>query len=63
MKMDTQDYLNKALLDSQERVRDFMSYSNHVKDEKLKNCFKKFALQEGYMAQEIQSFLNKSDQV
>ena len=61
MEIDAQDYLNKALVDSQERVRNFMSYSNHFKDEKLRNSFKKFALQEGYIAQEIQSILNKSD--
>ncbi|HWQ75877.1 MAG TPA: hypothetical protein VN441_11215 [Syntrophomonas sp.] len=60
MKMDTQDYLKKALLDTQERVRDFMNYSEHIEDKKLQQCFKEFARQEGFMAQEIQGFLNKN---
>lgn len=62
MKMDAQDYLKKALFDTQERVRNFTQYSNHTEDDGLKKSLKKFAIQEGYMAQEILSFLNQSDQ-
>jgi hypothetical protein len=62
MKMDKQDYLKKALIDTQERVRDFMNYSDRVTDERLKNRFKDFAKQEGFMAQEIQGFLKENDQ-
>ena len=61
MQMDTQDYLKKALLDTQERVRDFMNYADQVADQRLKKCFKDFAEQEGYMAQEIQGFLKEND--
>lgn len=62
MKMSTQDYLKKALLDTQERVRDFMKYSEQMEDERLKMSFRKFATQEGYMAQEIQNYLHEDDQ-
>jgi hypothetical protein len=37
--MTTQDYLKKALLDSQERVRDYMNYAGHVSDDKLAGFF------------------------
>jgi hypothetical protein len=30
MEMNTQDYLKKALLDTQEKVRDFMNYADKV---------------------------------
>lgn len=62
MKMNTQDYLKKALLDTQERVRDFMNYSAEVSDDRLKKCFKEYARQEGFMAREIQEFLNENGQ-
>ncbi|NLV86730.1 MAG: hypothetical protein GX025_05895 [Clostridiales bacterium] len=62
MKIDTQAYLEKVLLDTQERVRSFAQYSDHSEDDGLKKSFKKFAIQEGYIAQEILSFLNKSEQ-
>ena len=51
------------LLDTQERVRSFAQYSDHAEDDGLKKYFKKFAIQEGYIAQEILSFLNKSEQI
>lgn len=62
MKMNTQDYLKKALLDTQERVRDFMNYSDQVADQRLKSCFREYAKQEGCMAQELQDFLNENGQ-
>lgn len=59
MDLDREDYLKKALLDTQERVRDYMSYSRIIEDEKLANCFKDFAETEGRHAQELQEFLNE----
>jgi len=55
--MSTQDYLKKALLDTQERVRDFMNYSDQVKDRQLKSYFKEFAEIEGEQAQKLQGFI------
>lgn len=57
MDMTTQDYLKKALIDTQERVRDFMNYSDNIKDTQLKNYFKEFAEIEGQQAQKLQGFI------
>ncbi len=61
MQMDKEDYLKKALLDTQERVRDYMNYSRQVDDEKLQNCFREFAEVEGKHAQTLQDFIAKLD--
>jgi len=54
----TQDiYLRKALLDTQERIRDYMNYSDQIQDEDLKKCFRDFATTEGKHAQILQSFI------
>lgn len=59
MDMTTQDYLKKALIDTQERVRDYMNYSERIKDTKIKDCFKEFAEIEGRQAQKIQGFIKE----
>lgn len=55
MEMNTQDCLKKALLDTQEKVRDFMYYAENVNDKELSQCFKDFAKTEGLQAQELQN--------
>lgn len=57
MKMSTEDFLKKALLDTQERVRDFMNYSDQIKDEELKKYFREYAVTEGRQAQQLQDFI------
>ena len=57
MQMDREDYVKKALLDTQERVRDYMNYSRQVDDEKLQGLFRDFAETEGRHAQELQGVL------
>lgn len=59
MEMNTQDYLKKALLDTQEKVRDFMMYSQRIDDEELSKCFKDFAETEGLQAQKLQKYIEK----
>lgn len=59
MEMNTQDYLKKALLDTQERVRDFMNYSDQIQDLKLKRYFKSFAEMEGKQASQLQGFIKE----
>ncbi len=59
MYMDKEDYLKKALLDTQERVRDYMNYSQMVEDKKLKKCFGDFAKTEGKHAKVLQDFLKE----
>ena len=57
MEMSTQDYLKKALLDTQERVRDFMNYSDQIEDEQLSGFFRAYAEAEGHHAQQLQKFI------
>jgi rubrerythrin len=59
MQMNTQDYLKKALLDTQERIRDYMSYSKAVQTEELRNCFQEFAEMEGMHASKLQELVRK----
>lgn len=57
MEMYTEDYLKKALLDTQERVRDFMNYSEQIKDEELKQFFRQYAVTEGEQASRLQKYI------
>lgn len=57
MEMETQDYLKKALLDTQERVRDFMNYSKQIDNGQLQSFFKEYAESEGKHAQQLQNFI------
>lgn len=57
MKLTNEDYLKKALLDTQERIRDFMSYSDRVEDDDLHHFFRECAETEGLQAQWMQEYL------
>lgn len=59
MENNLQDCLKKALVTSQEKVRDFMDYSNNINDDKLSGFFKECAEEEGYQAQKLQEYLNE----
>ncbi|EQK46808.1 MULTISPECIES: hypothetical protein [Paraclostridium] len=59
MEMNTQDCLKKALLDTQEKVRDFMQYADSVDDKELSKCFKEFAEEEGLQAQKLQKQIER----
>ena len=59
MELNTSDYLKKALLDTQERVRDFQNYSQEIDDEEISDCFKRFAESEGIQASEIQRLITR----
>lgn len=58
MQMTTEDCLKKAILDTQEKVRDFMNYSDLVEDAKISAYFRARAEQEGHQARELQVFLD-----
>ncbi|MDD3199729.1 MAG: hypothetical protein PHN73_05410 [Eubacteriales bacterium] len=58
MEMYTVDYVKKALLDTQERVRDFKAYSSRIEDNELKAFFREYSLSEGKQAQKLQKFLD-----
>jgi hypothetical protein len=57
MEMNTEDYLKKALLDTQERVRDFKSYSEKIDDSELQHFFREYSLTEGKQAQKLQEYI------
>ncbi|AUN13626.1 rubrerythrin [[Clostridium] sordellii] len=57
MEMNTQDCLKKALLDTQEKVRDFMAYADVIEDKELSKCFREFAKVEGLQAQKLQEHI------
>jgi len=61
MELNTEDILKKALLDTQEKVRDFQNYSQIIKDSSISGIFKEYAEQEAMQARRFNHLLNKSD--
>lgn len=61
MELSPKDCLTKAILDSQEKVRDYESHSKNIDNEEICNCFKRFAEQEGKQAAELQELLSKCE--
>ena len=59
MEMGIQDYLKKTLIDTQERVRDFMNYSMETDDDDLKEFFEEYAESEGWHARQLQDFIKE----
>jgi len=59
MELEALDYLKKSLLDAQERVRDFMNYSEDVEDDELSSFFHDCARVEGLQAQKLQEFIKE----
>lgn len=57
MEMNKEDYLKKALLDTQERIRDFKSYAEKVDDGELQDFFREYSLSEGMQAQKLQKYI------
>lgn len=58
MELNAQDYLKKALLDTQERVRDFMMFSEKTEDQSIKNFFKEYADSEAHKAAQMQKHID-----
>lgn len=58
MIFNTQDYLKKTLLDTQERVRDFMHFSQEMKDDRLKEFFLNYAETEAVQARCLSDFID-----
>ena len=59
MDFSTQDYLKKTLLDTQERVRDFMRFSQTMEDKNLQKFFHEFSEIEAHHAHRLQEFIEK----
>ncbi len=58
MQLNTQDYLKKALLDTQERVRDFMMYAEKAQSEDIQCFFRQYAESEAYQAAQLQQYID-----
>ena len=58
MEMYTEDYLKKALLDTQERIRDFKSYSAKIEDAELQKFFREYSISEGKQAYKLQKYID-----
>lgn len=58
MEMNTRDTIMKKLLDAQENVRDYESFSKEVKDKEVANVFKQFAEESGMQARKLQELLD-----
>lgn len=61
MHLNTRDAVMKKLLDAQENVRDYESFSKRLDDEEVVNVFKEFAEESGFQAQKLQELLQKYD--
>jgi rubrerythrin len=61
MELSPKDCLKKAILDTQEKVRDYESHAKNIEDSEISSCFKKFAEEEGYQASKLQDLLDNYD--
>ncbi len=59
MKFNSEDYLKKALLETQERVRDFMDISYEVDNPEVQEFLRDFAKTEGLPAKKIKDYLEE----
>ncbi|MCT4607259.1 MAG: hypothetical protein N4A64_14375 [Marinisporobacter sp.] len=62
MDMNTRDTVMKKLLDAQENVRDYETFSKKVKDKEVADTFKQFAEESGMQARKLQEIIDKYDQ-
>ncbi|SJZ53752.1 ferritin family protein [Garciella nitratireducens] len=57
--MQQRDILMKALLDEQEKVRDFEVQSKKIEDPQIQQVFKQIAKDHGYHAKRLQELLGR----
>lgn len=58
MELTSRDILKKTILDTQERVRDFMNYADHCDNHELSQYFRDYAEMEGQEAHKMRVFLD-----
>ncbi|WP_069997544.1 hypothetical protein [Cellulosilyticum sp. I15G10I2] len=67
MHLNTRDTVLKKMLDAQENVRDYESFSKRLDESndsyavEVKNMFKEFAEESGFQAQKLKEVLEKYD--
>lgn len=58
MEMSEKDMIKKKLLDTQEMVRDYESFSKNIRDTEIGETFKMFAEESGMQARRLQAILD-----
>lgn len=61
MDMNKNDILKKKLLDAQEMVRDYETFSKKMRDTEIAETFKMFAEETGMQARRLQAILDKEE--
>ena len=61
MELTAKDCLKKALLDTQERVRDFQVYASRIEADDLQTFFHEYALSEAKQAQRLQNYIESAE--
>lgn len=59
MELTTKDCIKRAILNTQELVRDFVSYTEKTEVDEVKEMFKEFAEAQGKQAARLQEVLKK----
>jgi rubrerythrin len=59
MELKEREILMKAILDEQEKVRDFESHSKSVKDSEVSKVFKQLAEEHGHHARQLHELLER----
>jgi rubrerythrin len=59
MHLNTRDTIMKKLLDAQENVRDYETFSKQIDDVEVAGVFKNFAEESGYQAQKLKELMEK----
>lgn len=59
MDLSTRDVIMKKLLDAQENVRDYETFSKQVDNSEVENTFKKFAEESGMQARKLQELFDE----
>ena len=59
MEIKGREILMKAILDEQEKVRDFESHSKNMQDEEVRKVFKQLAEEHGHHAKQLHELLER----
>ncbi|MEG1254989.1 hypothetical protein [Clostridium sp.] len=61
MNLNTRDVIVKKLLDAQENVRDYETYSKKLDNSEVSSLFKQFAEESGMQASKLQELLDSTE--
>lgn len=61
LEMNSKDIIKKKILDAQEMVRDYETFSKKMRDTEIAETFKMFAEETGMQARRLQAILDKEE--